>query len=204
MADEDVVFVNSPLFQHLNEVGFTDFDAQRFHVAPEKVGENVGAYAHLEPTNPVPRTSVPRYFLGRICGLIRCFLVTSTKSKDAVRHCSYLSVIKSSKLLTDNDAEFVYRFEKGILAESFEHDITATTRNLCVSGSVGTGKRNWFPFINSEIVIGFVALVAIILGCFTAYDNRLRWLSTTLFTSFGILVVYLCVQYVLSVAELSN
>ena len=192
MADDDVVFVNSPLFQHLTEVGFTDFDAQRFHVAPEKVGENVGASAHLDPINPVPRTSGPRYFLGRICGLIWCFLATSTKSKDAVRYSSYLSVINSSKLLTDDDAEFVYRFEKGILAEAdtFEHDIIATTitKNPCVSGSVGTGKRNWFPFINSEIVIGFVALIAIILGCFTAYDNHLRWLSTALFTSFGILL----------------
>lgn len=195
MADEeDVVFVNSPLYKHLADVGCIDFDAQSLNSASKQYGTSIDASAPLKSRRELEnRIFYPEAFVNlvnKIYGLIWCFLAPSTSAKEIACHSSYISLIKSSQLLTDDDVEFVYKFEQCIglpeteILKDYKGEIRGT-------GSSEHDLQSWFTLLTSHSFIGLVVMIAIVLGSISAFGLHLCMVS------FIILVVllFMCKSY---------
>lgn len=178
MADEeDVVFVNSPLYRHLNEVGFTDFDAQSIDNAATQSEINTNNFQPPKSSRDLTNRSFPKAIVDFVKGLFG-FIFSTTSSE--IAHCqSYISLIKSSKLLTEDDLEFVYRFEQCI--ESGTEPLGNITRHTEISESTAEKPGNFFAVVTSNAFTVFIVIIAIILALILTAEHH-HWVLISFIT----------------------
>lgn len=168
MADEseDVIFENSPLCEHLYGLGLTDFQVQTFNNID--MGSDLNTKGHLRRNNAENsgnRNSKERILNFAKTFIFRCFL-SSGVSEEISCYSSCVAFIRSSGFLTDDDLALLYRYEQ---CTNTELDIDYFNSSKCniEEKEDNFTKTNGFGLLNlvtSRFMIGFVFLIAIIIG----------------------------------------
>ena len=192
--DEDVIFENSPLYKHLSEVGFTDFDVETLinYDEPPELFNN----GHLRPKNgeQFNNRSLKERALNLAKKLIFGYLLPSTVPEEISCYCSCVAMIKSAGLLADDDLELLYRYEQCTevaIDNIVDADCTIKENNNNKFAKANSSIVS--SFVTSKFMTGIILLTAIILGFFftTNSATNLKLFSHTVLS---ILFVWLILQ----------
>ena len=190
--EEDVIFDNSPLYKHLSEVGFTDFDLEtlsNYDEHPELITNKDVSQKNGEHLNS---RSLKERIINSAKKVLFGYFLPSAVSEEISCYCSSVAMIKSSCLLADDDLELLYRYEQctEVDIDNYVFADSSIEGNNTFSEASNSSVSN---FVTSRFMTGIISLTAIILGLlFTTNSASNLKLFSYVFLS--ILFIWLILQ----------
>jgi hypothetical protein len=174
---EDVIFENSPLFQHLTEVGFTDFHAETLTDEKERPRLIINEHLKQNYDGNLANRNLKEWAINSAKRFISGYFLPSTVAEISW-HSFCVAMIKSSGLLADDDLELIYRYEQ---CTDTTYDVNTASPVEFENNNKLTEANNFvfFNLVTNKCMVGIMLLIAIILGLLLKYidSNELKILS---------------------------